>query len=143
MDVLSVRNVYEDAERAKRDSLLEAKEEAKCFLEYIKGKTFEYPVYLDMEEATQETLGKDLLGNTKGIQLHTFLPVKHRKILGKIKTAVRRKALKHRLSAADQGHIGPGGMILHNENLQKRSSSPLTAQKMNFLPKKLSFRLDI
>ena len=27
----------------------EAIEEAKCFLEYIKGKTFEYPVYLDFE----------------------------------------------------------------------------------------------
>ena len=30
-------------------SVSEAKEEAKCFLEYIKGKTFEYPVYLDFE----------------------------------------------------------------------------------------------
>ena len=30
----------------------EAKEEAKCFLEYIKGKTFEYPVYLDFESGT-------------------------------------------------------------------------------------------
>ena len=30
-------------------SVSEAKEEARCFLEYIKGKTFEYPVYLDFE----------------------------------------------------------------------------------------------
>ena len=30
----------------------EAKEEAKCFLEYIKGKTFEYPVYLDFESSS-------------------------------------------------------------------------------------------
>ena len=30
----------------------EAKEEAKCFLEYIKGKIFEYPVYLDFESGT-------------------------------------------------------------------------------------------
>ena len=30
----------------------EAKEEAKCFLEYIKGKKFEYPVYLDFESGS-------------------------------------------------------------------------------------------
>ena len=32
-------------------SVTEAKEEAKCFLEYIKGKKFEYPVYLDYENS--------------------------------------------------------------------------------------------
>ena len=37
----------------------EAKEEAKCFLEYIKGKTFEYPVYLDFESSTV----RDYLGS--------------------------------------------------------------------------------
>ena len=37
----------------------EAKEEAKCFLEYIKGKTFEYPVYLDFESGTV----RDYLGS--------------------------------------------------------------------------------
>ena len=38
----------------------EAKEEAKCFLEYIKGKTFEYPVYLDFESGTvRDYLNKD------------------------------------------------------------------------------------
>ena len=30
----------------------QAKEEAKCFIEYIKGKKFEYPVYLDFESST-------------------------------------------------------------------------------------------
>ena len=29
----------------------EAKAEANCFLEYIKGKTFEYPLYLDFEDS--------------------------------------------------------------------------------------------
>ena len=33
-------------------TVAEAKEEAKCFLEYIKGKTFEYPVYLDFESGS-------------------------------------------------------------------------------------------
>ena len=33
-------------------SVSEAKEEANCFLEYIKGKTFEYPVYLDFESSS-------------------------------------------------------------------------------------------
>ena len=38
----------------------EAKEEAKCFLEYIKGKIFEYPVYLDFESGTvRDYLNKD------------------------------------------------------------------------------------
>ena len=33
-------------------STSEAVEEAKCFLEYIKGKKFEYPVYLDFESSS-------------------------------------------------------------------------------------------
>ena len=32
-------------------SVAEAKEEARCFLEYIKGKKFEYPLYLDFESS--------------------------------------------------------------------------------------------
>lgn len=36
----------------------EARQEAKAFLEVIKGKTFEYPVYFDIEEDKQFTLGK-------------------------------------------------------------------------------------
>ena len=38
----------------------EAIEEAKCFLEYIKGKTFEYPVYLDFESSSV----RDALGSS-------------------------------------------------------------------------------
>lgn len=41
-------------------STAEAKEEARCFLEYIKGKTFEYPVYLDFESSSV----KDALGSS-------------------------------------------------------------------------------
>ena len=41
-------------------SVNEAKEEAKCFIEYIKGKTFEYPVYLDFESSSV----KDALGSS-------------------------------------------------------------------------------
>ena len=41
-------------------SVTEAKEEAKCFLEYIKGKKFEYPVYLDFESSSV----KDALGSS-------------------------------------------------------------------------------
>ena len=33
----------------------EAKKEAKCFLEYIKGKKFEYPVYMDFESSSVKT----------------------------------------------------------------------------------------
>ena len=33
-------------------SVSEAEAEAKCFLEYIKGKKFEYPVYLDFESSS-------------------------------------------------------------------------------------------
>ena len=39
-------------------SVAEAKEEAKCFINYIKGKKFEYPVYLDFESgAVKDALG--------------------------------------------------------------------------------------
>ena len=41
-------------------SVSEAKEEANCFLQYIKGKKFEYPVYLDFESKTV----KDALGSS-------------------------------------------------------------------------------
>ena len=43
-------------------SVDEIKADVQSLLIYIEGKQFEYPIYLDMEEATQETLGKDLLG---------------------------------------------------------------------------------
>ena len=36
----------------------EARQEAKAFLEVINGKTFEYPVYFDIEEDKQLKLGK-------------------------------------------------------------------------------------
>lgn len=36
----------------------EARQEAKVFLEVIKGKTFEYPIYFDIEEDEQLKLGK-------------------------------------------------------------------------------------
>lgn len=35
--------------------------EAKAFLEAVNGKTFEYPLYLDIEDKTLENLGKRLL----------------------------------------------------------------------------------
>ena len=52
----------------------EAKEEAKCFLEYIKGKTFEYPVYLDFESGTvRDYLGKN---STKATEIcYAFMDV--------------------------------------------------------------------
>ncbi len=37
----------------------EAREEAKAFIEIIKGKQFEYPVYFDVEEAKTLALGRD------------------------------------------------------------------------------------
>ena len=40
-------------------SVGEAKEEAKCFINYIKGKKFEYPVYLDYESSS----AKDAIGS--------------------------------------------------------------------------------
>ena len=39
-------------------SVAEAQTEARVFLEIIKGKQFEFPVYLDFEEASQFRLGK-------------------------------------------------------------------------------------
>lgn len=39
-------------------SVAEAQTEARVFLEAIKGKSFEFPVYLDFEEASQFRLGK-------------------------------------------------------------------------------------
>ena len=39
-------------------SVDEARQEAKVFLEVIKGKQFEYPVYFDLEEKKQFALGK-------------------------------------------------------------------------------------
>lgn len=38
----------------------EARKEAKTFLQAIKGKSFEYPVYFDMEEPSQFALGKKI-----------------------------------------------------------------------------------
>lgn len=39
-------------------SVAEAQTEARVFLQAIKGKQFEYPIYLDMEEQSQFNLGK-------------------------------------------------------------------------------------
>lgn len=41
-------------------SVGEAKEEAKCFINYIKGKKFEYPVYLDYESSS----ARDAIGSS-------------------------------------------------------------------------------
>lgn len=41
-------------------SIEEAKQEAKVFLQVIKGKSFEYPVYIDLEEKSQFALGKKI-----------------------------------------------------------------------------------
>lgn len=41
-------------------NVTEAKEEAKCFLKYIEGKKFEYPVYLDFESGSV----KDAIGSS-------------------------------------------------------------------------------
>ena len=41
-------------------SVAEAKEEANCFLEYVKGKKFEYPLYMDYEnKAAREAIGSN------------------------------------------------------------------------------------
>ena len=40
------------------ESVAEAKQEAQVCLQIIKGKTFEYPVYMDLEESAQFALGK-------------------------------------------------------------------------------------
>ena len=37
----------------------EAREEAKVFMQFLKGKQFEYPVYFDVEEAKTLALGRD------------------------------------------------------------------------------------
>lgn len=39
-------------------SVAEARQEANVFLQVIKGKQFEYPVYLDLEESSQFALGR-------------------------------------------------------------------------------------
>lgn len=41
----------------------EAKQEAKVFMDIIRGKQFEYPVYLDIEEKKQIALGKQTVSN--------------------------------------------------------------------------------
>lgn len=41
----------------------EAKQEAKVFMDIIRGKQFEYPVYLDIEEKKQIALGKQAVSN--------------------------------------------------------------------------------
>lgn len=41
-------------------SVTEAQQEARTFLKVIKGKQFEYPVYLDLEEESQFKLGKNV-----------------------------------------------------------------------------------
>lgn len=45
------------------DSVEDAKREAKACLEVIKGKTFELPVYYDLEFSTQKNYGKTVLTN--------------------------------------------------------------------------------
>ena len=42
-------------------SVQEAEQEATVFLEWIKGKTFEYPIYFDIEDASLQNLGKQTL----------------------------------------------------------------------------------
>ena len=37
----------------------EAREEAKVFMQFLKGKQFEYPVYFDVEESSTLSLGRD------------------------------------------------------------------------------------
>ena len=43
---------------SKATTIAEAKQEAQDFLAALKGKTFEYPVYMDLEESAQFALGK-------------------------------------------------------------------------------------
>jgi len=43
---------------SKATTVAEAKQEAQNFLAALKGKTFEYPVYMDLEESAQFALGK-------------------------------------------------------------------------------------
>lgn len=44
-------------------SVSEALEEANVCLKIIKGKQFEYPIYIDVEEKTQFALGKEMVSN--------------------------------------------------------------------------------
>ena len=44
---------------SKATTVEEAKQEAQDFLAALKGKTFEYPVYMDLEEQSQFALGKE------------------------------------------------------------------------------------
>ena len=44
-------------------SVQEAEQEATVFLEWIKGKTFEYPIYFDIEDASLQNLDRQLLTN--------------------------------------------------------------------------------
>ncbi len=44
---------------SKATTVAEAKQEAQDFLAVLKGKTFEYPVYVDLEEQSQFALGKE------------------------------------------------------------------------------------
>ena len=43
------------------ETVEEARDEANFMLNILKGKQFEYPIWLDVEDNTQKTLGKDLL----------------------------------------------------------------------------------
>lgn len=45
------------------DSLEEIDEETELFLKWLDGKQFDYPVYLDIEDPSQEALGEELLTN--------------------------------------------------------------------------------
>ena len=42
-------------------TITEAKKEAELMLKILKGKQLEYPIYLDVEDNAQKTIGKDLL----------------------------------------------------------------------------------
>ena len=42
-------------------TIIEAKKEADAMLKILKGKKFEYPIYLDVEDKVQKALGKDKL----------------------------------------------------------------------------------
>lgn len=44
---------------SKATTVEDAKHEAQAFLSALKGKTFEYPVYMDLEEKAQFSLGKE------------------------------------------------------------------------------------
>lgn len=44
-------------------TVAEAKRETRTFLKVIKGKKFEYPIYLDIEDSSLRTLGKTTLNN--------------------------------------------------------------------------------